>query len=150
VSDAGPAWADAGGASRPGEGTAVAELAAGLTSSSLIAKDLGLPIPLGARIDGVVVQVFRWSDTQAAIYDEEVRLAGPGDASAENRALPGFWPTLGSPATYGGSENPWGKTLSASDVRAPEFGITLRAGAVTDAAALVDEILVFVNFTPCD
>ncbi len=140
-------------------GYASCKVAAGTVSASttkhLVARDLAMAIPSGAKIKGITVEVIRKSSYSTSTYyiaDDEVRVRKSAATSASNRAKPGAWGSGWTTVTYGGPNDLWGETWVPSDVNGTWFGAELSAkyiGSTFDSIAQVDSIKVTVTYQLC-
>lgn len=111
------------------------------TSNTLVATALGLSVPAGATVTGVVVTLYKGSDRINQISDVTVKLMKAGVAVGTNKALGGFWPFTNNqnayptvaqttPYLYGSNKDLWGTTLTPTDVANAGFGFELIAKLV--------------------
>ena len=117
----------------------------------LVADELSLEIPMGGRIEGIVVEVLRAGDE--SIADDSVRIVRRGSIGTAERALPQTW--LDEPAwvAYGSPDDLWGETWSPADVNSDDFGVALSAAYTSTAGntrAYVDQVRVTVHYRLCD
>lgn len=116
--------------------------------------DFDFAIPVGATIDGIVVQVERRAQSADKIKDYAVRLIKNGTIVGSNKAdTSTFW-VSSSPDTivsYGGASDLWGTTWTRSDINDNDFGVAFSVkkdttqGSNTDA--YVDHISITVHYT---
>lgn len=126
----------------------------GGTSDTLQATSFGFSIPSGATIDGIVVEIERYADSNFPtlnITDNEIRLIKGGVISGTNKATATSWSTTESYFTYGGSSDLWGLSLTRTDVNASNFGVSIKVtGTVLEKAqvsAFVDHVRITVHYT---
>jgi hypothetical protein len=105
---------------------------AGGTSDYLEATDFGFSvntIPVGATIDGVLVQWEQSASLADRIRDEAARLVKRGVIGATDKSRSLYWPATANEAlfSYGGSTDLWGESLVPADVHRADFGAALRA-----------------------
>ena len=93
----------------------------------LQATGLAGKIPSNAVVTGIVVSIER-SDPQGITTDSYVRLVVGGAIVGNDKASSSSWPTTDATATYGGSADLWGLSLTATQVNASNFGVALSAG----------------------
>jgi hypothetical protein len=106
-------------------------------------------IPEDATIDGISATI-RAKDNADATDWNAVRLLVGGSQAGDNKAssLSTLTRSLAD-YTAGGSDDTWGTTLDASDIRAADFGLKfsfMRGGK--DATVSVDAITIEVAYTP--
>jgi len=119
------------------------------------ATSFGLSVPAGATINGVQVQIDRKSShngTARYVYDEYVQLVKGNTIQGDNKAATSTkWPLADAYASYGGSSDLWGLSLSDSDVNASNFGVAISAEIInpgtTATVASVDHIQIKVYYT---
>jgi hypothetical protein len=106
-------------------------------------------IPSGSTINGIEFIVGRYA-AAAAIHDSAIYLRKTSGQTGSNMASATGWPT-GSPAeaTYGGSTNMCGTSLTQSDIVSTDFGIDLSTFNDNSSAlfAYVDYIKIRVYYT---
>lgn len=97
----------------------------------LKASNFGFAIPTTATINGVVVEVERYSP--GSIRDASIRLVKNGFIAGDdkiNRATGLDWPAptdTNTYVSYGGSTDLWGLSLTPADINATNFGVVYRA-----------------------
>lgn len=117
------------------------------TSYLLVGSDYGFSIPLMATLDGIVVEIDRSKQSGTDVVDSRVVLWLNGAAVAgDNKASASSWPTSDAIASYGGSTDIWGTTLTAADVSQSTFGAAI-AVDLTSATAQVDNIRITIYYT---
>lgn len=117
----------------------------------LKATNFGFTIPVGATINGVVVEIERsCAGSALRAKDSGVYLVKGGTVSGNNKADTSItWPTTDTYKTYGDSSDLWGLTLNQSDVNASTFGVVISAtnvGASLDIFR-IDHIRITVYFS---
>ena len=107
-------------------------------------------IPSGSTIDGIEFAINRRCDTPNIIKDSGLYLYD-AVAVGNNLASATKWPTDagGIEATYGGSTNMCGTSLTQADIVASTFGVMLSVacGASEVASGYVDYIKIRVYYT---
>jgi hypothetical protein len=96
----------------------------------LKATGFGLPIPNGASICGIKVEVEKSAtgiSLFASIKDNSVRLVKAGIPTGSNYAKPSNWPSSPNYFTYGGVTDLWGTTWTRNDITASNFGVVFSA-----------------------
>jgi hypothetical protein len=112
------------------------------TSHYLTLDGFGFNVPGTYTICGVGVNITRYTGTLLSlgyIADNVVQLATINGAAApsllgSNQALTGYsnaWPVSSGTATYGGSGNTMGATLTGANVSAANFGVVISASYAT-------------------
>jgi hypothetical protein len=143
-------WNTPGNAGAQDEAYAEALNMDGETSDYLKATNFGFSIPVGATINGIVVEVDRYAQDPNAVSDAEVKIVKNGVIGSENKGAAGFWPTSDSNTyvAYGGSSDLWNETWTAADINSANFGIVLSVsenGSRGDV--FVDHIRIVVYYT---
>ena len=97
-------------------------------------------VPDGATITGVEVRINRGYSSTAEpqqVRDLELSLTKDGSAVVgDNKgATSTDWPTAEASATYGASDDLWGTTLTAAEVKAATFGVMLEVDFVITGGA---------------
>lgn len=142
--------------SNPGNGTindnsyATAAVTSTSVSHYLQATNFGFTIPSEATITGVSVTIGRFgSSTISGISDNSLKLIKAGVVGGTSLASASTWPSSEGTATYGGTANLWGNTLTAADINNSGFGVALsvKAGSSTTRTASVDYITIAVTYT---
>jgi hypothetical protein len=142
----GIAWTDANNAMASDDSRASCVMGADETSDLLIASDFGFSIPAGATIDGVEVEIEKRASGVAG--GDNIALWVEGSQQGDNKASAGEWPASDTYETYGGAADLWALSLTAEQVNASDFGVTL--SVLTDSGggtAEVDHIRITVYYT---
>ncbi len=84
-------------------------------------------IPSGATINGVEARIRRSNSASGNVQDGNIRLMVAGAAAGDNKAAGGNWPSSLGNADYGGAADLWGLSLSAAQVKASDFGLSIVA-----------------------
>lgn len=113
-------------------------------SERLEATSFGLDIPPQATVTGISVAVRRRASFMGVI-DSQVRLIRDGAPVGQNRALLAEWPNAFAEQTYGNPGDTWGLTWTREQIRAPGFGVGIRA--VTDLGLGIDIAIDLVRVT---
>jgi hypothetical protein len=112
-----------------GSGTTMDAAEITLTSEQdadfLLVTDFGLTIPSRAVVRGIQFEVHLNSDSGLAA-DDTIEVVRGGSPAGANRAGTGPWPTALTYVTYGGPDDTWGLSWTATDVAASDFGIAIR------------------------
>lgn len=145
-------WSNATGARLTDTSYANATMIPGATTQYLVALSFGTMLPAGAIIDGITVNVDRYSSAGLATVDYAVQLVKGTQiqTAGDNKAAVGNWPSAKATATYGGPTDKWGSTWTAADVSAGGFGVALAAtynGQTGTEQARVDSIRVTVHYS---
>jgi hypothetical protein len=129
-------------------------------SNVLTLNNLGLNVPAGATVDGLIVGVNRASNRANAVNDVTVQLVQTGSPIGSNRASSGFWPQTaqnsyviptsgGTKFNYGSNQDKWGASLTPTICNDATFGVefVINQGSTrTTTAALVFPITVTVYY----
>lgn len=121
-------------------------------SQLIVASNFGFTIPLGATIDGIIVEVERRDQAIGSASDNRVQLAtGTTFATlvGDNKAATTTdWPTAVGVATYGTSTDKWNAGLTASMINSSTFAVMLSVQADSaNTDVFVDYIRVTVHYT---
>ncbi len=136
-------------------------LAGGITTPDtthyLKATNFGFSIPVGATINGIVVQWIKLSDENtfaAFIKDNAVRIVKGGTIGSTDKSIGTDWAYQGagpgSYTSYGSSSDLWGGTWTASDINSSTFGAAISAkcsATCTNANAYLDNVIITVYYT---
>jgi hypothetical protein len=130
------------------------------------ATNFSFAIPSAAQIVGVTASIERaYSDTSSGGGsshgdDATVQLIVGGSRSGTNQASGASWPSSDASASYGGTYDTWGLTLTPTQVNASNFGIAVRlrhnlfvSGEATQASGTgtIDHITLQIHYvTPTD
>ena len=101
------------------------------TTDYLDVTNLGLNVPSGNTICGVAVTINRQTFSlltlgTSTVSDNSIQLLKGGvRVGAEHAATGVAWPTSPGTATYGGSSDLWGTTLTPADVNGSGFGVAI-------------------------
>jgi hypothetical protein len=143
------AWTNPNNAATVNATNATAALAVGTTSHCLQVTGLGFAIPTNATITGVTATITRNASANSRVLDNTVQLLVGGVATGTNKATATTYTTTLTAATYGGSADLWGTTLTPAQVNATNFGINFSAGrtGTGSATARVDAIQVNICYS---
>ncbi|PLX03348.1 MAG: hypothetical protein C0594_10565, partial [Marinilabiliales bacterium] len=119
-------------------------------SQFLHAQNFGFAIDPTATIDGIVVEIDRYSTNP--VTDAVVDLIDASGSVVGSSPYSGAaWPTSDGDSyqTYGGAAILWGTTWTAADINNANFGVALQAriGDGANASIYVDHIRVTVYYT---
>lgn len=119
-------------------------------SDYLTASNFGFSIPVGATIDGIVVEFEKRSDQGGNIVDDVVQLAKAGVWIGTNKGdAVTQWPASDAYASYGAINDLWGTTWTVSDINNSGFGARIQAtetGVGVDTA-YIDHVRITVYYT---
>lgn len=121
----------------------------GDASSKLKATNFGFSIPATAFVDGVVVEVERYSGLSNTITDTDIGLLIGSSPSGANRSTGAYWVTSESFVSYGSAADNWGNTLTPAIINSSGFGAYIACdnnSYYTDVAS-VDSIRITVYYT---
>jgi hypothetical protein len=102
------------------------------------------PIPSGATINGIKVEVKRHGEPTCA--DVDVHIVKGGTIQTANRNSSTAWPFTGAYQTYGGETDLWGATWLYSDINLNTFGFVI--SAYGNGWVYIDHIRITVYYTP--
>lgn len=119
-------------------------------SQCLFLSGFNFSIPSTATINGVVVEIKRHTSVGNTI-DNQIELEKGGVVGGTNKASASAWPTSDALASYGGSSDLWGLTLTPTDVNAANFGAAISVKTTTGTeTASVDYMQITVSYTPAN
>ena len=139
--------------------------AVGKESHYLKATNFGFSIPVGATINGIVVEIERsWQNGSSAFGEINdggsasggaggLRIVKGGSISSTDRSVGAVWTnTTDAYSSYGSSSDLWGETWTAEDINASTFGFVIsvmgfNGPSGTDPQAKVDHIRITVYYT---
>lgn len=125
-------------------------------SGYLKASNFGFAIPTGSTINGIEMTYERAQQFQdgADVTESIVQLLQGGTPGGTNKAntVVGSLPTTTlTPVTYGGASDTWGRSWTAEQINASNFGVAisllLTCDEVNPAQAFVDYVSVTVHYT---
>lgn len=119
-------WIDADKVTNEGIELSTCSTTSSGTSNYLLITDFGFGLPVGATVDGIVVEVnrARGGFPTNTVTDSEIKIIKGGVIGATNKASGTAWGAL-SYATYGTSTDLWGETWLYSDINDASFGIAI-------------------------
>ncbi len=129
--------------------TTSSAVASGKLTNLLKVSAFDISLPKSAVVNGVEVDIERSAtSSSSSLKDKEVRLLVGGNPLPTVAAKTASWGTSDSIASYGGDTDLWGATaISASQVEASDFGVSLSVTATASDTPRVDAISVTVFFT---
>lgn len=128
----------------------------GAITHYLKGTNFGFSIPTGATINGVLVEWKKKATTASGSsnrwVDKTVSLVKGGTVSGDNKAdTTTNWPTTIAYASYGGSSDLWGITLTDTDVNDSTFGVVLSGNPTvpsdTSNTGSVDAVRITITYT---
>ncbi|KKL63433.1 hypothetical protein LCGC14_2175150, partial [marine sediment metagenome] len=116
--------------------------------------DFNFAIPAGATIDGIVVEIDRYSPQtgQDSIRDDSIRLRNATGQVGAEKATATWWGTVDNDAydSYGGASDLWGKPTgwTVLEINDASFGVDLavKNDGVSNIA-YIDEVRITVYYT---
>jgi hypothetical protein len=113
--------------------------------------NFGFSIPVGARIDGIRVEVERQKLVNTeSLKDKKVRIVKGGVIGSSDRAdTVSEWPGVDTYKAYGSAIDKWGQSWTPADINSAGFGFAISAvgPASGDQTAVIDHIRVTVFYT---
>ena len=104
----------------------------GFSSTDLDCTNFGFNIPTGSTINGISVHIERYAGGQ--VSDTSIKLLngdGAGGESAQDKSTGAAWSATEGVVTFGGSNETWGESWTASDINSSSFGVRLQCGGDT-------------------
>ncbi len=110
----------------------------------------GSPIPTGATINGVQVDVLKFKNGDSGIaFDSSAKIVKGGTVTGTEKASSDAWSRdIPVYASYGGPNDLWGTTWSPSDINSSGFGFAISAVNYSSWQAFIDHIRVTVFYSP--
>ncbi|CAN5441226.1 hypothetical protein BH10BAC1_BH10BAC1_03160 [soil metagenome] len=120
----------------------------------LTVSDFGFSIPLGAVINGIVLEVEKKRSaggSSGIVEDNGLQIIKGGLLTGPNKSQYGVnWPLTDTYVTYGSSSDLWGTTWTAADINASDFGISLASISYVCGATIttsIDHVRMTVYYT---
>lgn len=104
----------------------LSDLPAYSSSDYLDITNFGFTVTDGSSINGIKVEIERSCNGGSSVRDALVQLIVGGTPQGNNKKSSVSYPTSDAYATYGGAVDKWGLSLSASDIRATNFGVRVQ------------------------
>lgn len=126
----------------------------GSTTDFLRCVDYGFTIPVGATINGIIVNVERASNRTAngGSRDAAMRIVQGGTIGTDDRSTATAYTTTDVVEAHGGAADLWGLAWTSADINAANFGAAFRATKPSSSGlshtVSVDHIQIIVDFTP--
>jgi hypothetical protein len=119
----------------------------GPETDTLRASDFDFTVPHGATINGIVVEIERYSSAANTIKDAEITIR-KGTTNSNNKSTGSFWSTTEGYVSFGGASDLWGLTLTAEEVNAATFAVNVRVANESGefGTAFIDHIRVTVYY----
>lgn len=110
----------------------------------LTVSDFGFAIPVGAVIDGIVLEVEKRRSaggTSGIVEDNGLQIMKGGVLVGPNKSQYGIdWPATDTYVSYGSSTDLWGTTWTAADINASDFGVSLASISYVCGATITTRI----------
>jgi protocatechuate 3,4-dioxygenase beta subunit len=118
-------------------------------SQTLQITNFGFSIPTSSTITGVTARIRRQADNASGVLDSTLKLVIGGLRTGNNKASGIAWTTSLSDFVYGGTTDLWGTNLTAAQVNATNFGLSLKVRNTSGAnrIASVDVVEITVSYT---
>ncbi|MCC7232177.1 MAG: hypothetical protein IT242_04485 [Bacteroidia bacterium] len=125
-----------------------------VNSNYIMAQNFNFSIPAEASVCGIKVDISHRAAgifIGASVTDNSLMLVRSGNMEGIDHASPGAWPAWKTTASYGGSSDTWGTSLTPADINSSSFGVALSTRLTTGLFSLVltahvDQIRVTVYF----
>lgn len=123
----------------------------GETTRWLRATNFDFEIPVGATIDGIVVE-FEKRANESYAQDYSVKIVKAGTEQGTDKKKTGVaWPLSDTYVSYGGAADKWGLTWTPAQINASNFGVSISAlfedGEEDDVTVYVDHVRITVYYT---
>lgn len=110
----------------------------------LTVSDFGFAIPIGAVIDGIVLEVEKRRSaggSSGIVEDNGLQIMKGGALVGPNKSQYGIdWPLTDTYVSYGSSTDLWGTTWTAADINASNFGVSLASISYVCGATITTRI----------
>lgn len=118
----------------------------GLVSHYLKATNFGFAIPTGATINGIYVEVEKYSLN--TVSDNTIKIVkANGTLGNTNKSTGATWPTpTEAYVGYGSSSDLWGETWTYADINDADFGVAIVANITGSGGSFHGEVLVSTPF----
>lgn len=119
-------------------------------SHYLKATNFGFSIPVGATINGILVEVERKGfDDIDFVRDNAIKIVKGGTIGATDKSSLDNWPVSDAYKSYGSSSDLWGETWTPAQINASDFGFVVSVKDVSGESpgASVDHIRITVYYT---
>lgn len=147
--DAKNAWSNPDNAKTDDLTYASVSIAKSTYSDWLRLTNFGFSLIYGAAIVGIEATIKRYGSNANEVSDSALYLRKTSGQTGNNKASATAWPTSVGTATYGGSTDMWGTTLTYADINSSDFGIDLSAAnsnGISARTAYVDYIKLSVYY----
>jgi hypothetical protein len=146
------AWTNPNNAKASDNTYATSAVTSAAVTHYLQTKSHGFALPESATVLGIIVEVERSNPelaTKQNLVDSTVKLAKAGEPGGTNKAKPGIWEETDVLVSYGGSDDLWGQTWTASEINAAGFGAAFSCKGVggETTTARVDFMRITVYYT---
>jgi hypothetical protein len=137
----------------PNKSSASAVLLTGEETNFLELTQFGLSVPVGATVEGIVVDVTRNAGAPLGegelVKDFSIKLLKAGTRVGDQKASYSWWPATSGLATYGDQNNKWGTTWTAAEVNAAGFGVSIAAKMLAPGGSFpaVDAVKITVFYS---
>ena len=143
-------WSDPDNAKASDDSYAAAFSYGGEYSHYLKATNFGFSIPSGATIDGILVEIQKWSSGMG--IDENIKIVkSDGSIGSENKASEDSWTDTDSGTipykSYGASDDDWSETWAYTDINDSDFGVVLSVNLQGYGNSYIDHIRIKVYYT---
>jgi len=114
----------------------------------LKATNFGFSVPVGATIDGIVVEFERKAAVANLVSDFRINIVkADGAYGTENKAAGGYWSTTEAYYTYGGSSDLWSLAWTAANINHANFGVGISVLHLANGRADIDHVRITVYYT---
>jgi hypothetical protein len=94
-----------------------------MNTQCIYARNFGFSLPAGAIIKGIKVDIEKNAQLGSNVQDNGIRLSKAGIEVGNNYMNSSSWPAIDTYVSYGGCNDLWGTTWTASDINDPNFGV---------------------------
>lgn len=143
------AWTNPGNAAASDNVYATSSSSGAFTTNYLKATNFGFSIPVGATIDGILVEVEKSGNGTTTKFDNSLKLVKGGVIGGTDKTTVDTWPLSDTYVSSGSSSDLWGETWTAADINASDFGFSISAKNTGSSAQTIylDHIRITVYYT---
>jgi len=104
-------------------------------------------IPDGAVIEGITVEIDKHANVTDSIKDYSIQLRNSTGLKGVFKVNASFWSLFDTYSTYGGPNDLWSASWTATEIKSASFGVDIVVDTSTSAGAFIDHVRIKVNYT---